>query len=183
MGTRRQPRALASRRSPTTPMRLRLLARASVRLGRDDAARTFFHRLGPRAMLAEDLCLLGITLARIGDQPGALQVWEQARSLEPNHAETLFELTRAYQAADRPLAAAETCRLLATVPGWEARAESLLASIALTLNDPSAAVAHWQLAQERSNEGQGGRSQSVVPIKEMARASCKPAGRMKLGST
>ncbi len=127
-------------------------------------------------MLAEDLCLLGITLARLGDQPGALQVWEQARSVEPKHAETLFELTRAYRAADRPLAAAETCRLLATVPGWEPRAESLLGSIALTLNDPSGAVAHWQRAQARSKEGQGGHSQSVVPIKEMARALLQ-AGR------
>jgi Flp pilus assembly protein TadD len=74
---------------------LRLLARASVRLGHDEAARAIFRRLGSQSMLAEDPCLLGISLTRLDDRQGALQVWEQARSLDPNHAETLFELTRA----------------------------------------------------------------------------------------
>jgi tetratricopeptide (TPR) repeat protein len=155
---------------------LRLAARASVRLGRDDSARTFFHRLGPEAMMPDDLCLLGISLSRIDDKPGALQVWEQARSSDPNHAETLFELTRAYYAAERPIAAAETGRILAGIPGWEARAESLLGTIQLALNDPSGAVALWQRAQEHTTPGQGGRSGSTVTVKDMARALLQ-AGR------
>ena len=150
---------------------LRLLARASVRLGRDESPTTFFHRLGPQAMLADDLCLLGIALTSMGDKPGALQVWEQARSLDPNHAETLFELTRAYQAADRPLAAAETGRLLSARPGWEARAESLLGTIQLALNDPVGcrrilATGPWTTREA----GQGEGSPALVPVKDMARA-------------
>ena len=31
-----------------------------------------------------------LSLTRLGDKAGALQVWEQARSLAPNHAETLL---------------------------------------------------------------------------------------------
>src|SRR6202034_1684252 len=38
---------------------LRLLARASVRLGRDDTATALFRRFGAKAMVADDLCLLG----------------------------------------------------------------------------------------------------------------------------
>jgi tetratricopeptide (TPR) repeat protein len=149
---------------------LRLLARASVRLGRNEAARALFRRLGSQAMLAEDLCLLGISLTRLGDRRRALQVWEQARSLDPNHVETLFELTRAYFADERPIAAAETGRLLATHPGWEARAESLLGTIELSLNDPAAAVVFWQHALEHTQARPGADSPPAVPAKDMARA-------------
>jgi tetratricopeptide (TPR) repeat protein len=149
---------------------LRLLARASVRLGHDEVARALFRRLGSQSMLAEDLCLLGISLTRLGDRQGALQVWEQARSLDPNHAETLFELTRAYFADERPIAAAETGRLLATHPGWEARAESLLGTIELSLNDPAAAVVFWQHTLQRTPAEPGADSPPPVPAKDMARA-------------
>jgi tetratricopeptide (TPR) repeat protein len=149
---------------------LRLLARASVRLGHDDAARALYRRLGSQRMLVEDFCLLGISLTRLGDRQGAVQVWEQARSLDPNHAETLFELTRAYFANERPIAAAETGRLLATHPGWEARAESLLGTIELSLNDPAAAVVFWQHALEHTPARPGADSPPAVPAKDMARA-------------
>jgi tetratricopeptide (TPR) repeat protein len=150
---------------------LRLLARASVRLGRDDSASALFHRLGPQALLADDLCLLGIALSRLGDRQSALQVWEQARSLDPNHGETLFELTRAYHADGRPIAAAETGRLLAARPGWEARAESLLGAIRLALNDPAGAVAFWQRGREHTSTGTTeANSPPPVPAQDMARA-------------
>jgi hypothetical protein len=41
------------------PAALRLMARASVQLGRDDSAVSLFHRLGSKAMLADDHYLLG----------------------------------------------------------------------------------------------------------------------------
>ena len=90
--------------------------------------------------------------------------------MDPNHAETLFELTRAYFAVDRPIAAAETARRLAVCPGWEARAESLLGAIELSLNDPAGAVASWQRALEHTTAGQGGRSVPTIPVKDIARA-------------
>jgi len=148
---------------------LRLLARASVRLGRDSSAMAVYHRLGPQTMLADDLCLLGIALTRTGNSRG-LEVWEQARSFDPNHAETLFELTRAYLAGDRLTEAAETGRLLAARPGWEARAEALLGTIQLARNDPAGAIAFWQQALEHEAVEQGSVSTSIVPPKELARA-------------
>jgi len=148
---------------------LRLLARASVRLGRDSSAMSIYRRLGPQAMLADDLCLLGIALTRTGNDRG-LEVWEQARSSDPNHAETLFELTRAYVAGDRFTDAAETGRRLGSCPGWKARAESLLGTIQLARNDPAGAVAYWQLALEHQAADQGSVSTPVVPPKELVRA-------------
>ena len=96
-----------------------------------------FQRVGPDAMLPDDLYLLGVALTHDGNDAGAVQVWEQARAADPKHPETLFELTRAYIAADRLLAAAETGRVWPLCPGWEARAESLLGAIQSELNDPS----------------------------------------------
>ena len=128
------------------PAALRLLARASVRLGRTPAALALFKRLGPEALLPDDLYLLGVALNHDGNDTGAVQVWEQARAADPKHPETLFELTRVYIAAGRLLAAAETGRILAVCPGWEARAESLLGAIQAELNDPAGAVTLWQRA-------------------------------------
>ena len=108
------------------PAALRLVARASVRLGRTAAARAVFNRLGSQEMLPEDLYLLGIALKSDGDDKRAVQVWEQARAADPKHAETLLKLTLAYTASGQLLAASETGRNLALRPGWEARAESLL---------------------------------------------------------
>ena len=101
---------------------LRLLARASVRLGRDDSARRALSSARSASHAGRGSLPPGNHLDPRWRRPaGALQVWEQARSVDPNHAETLFELTRAYLAADRPLAAAETGRLLATCPGLGSR--------------------------------------------------------------
>ncbi len=149
---------------------VRLLARSSVRLGRDDAARSLFRRLGPEAMEAEDLYLLGLTLSRIGDAHGAFQVWEQARQLEPKHADTLEELAHAYLVAERPLAAEETAKVLATITGRESKAERLLGSIRAKLGDPEAALAHWQNAGGTTQAGQGGAAETVPSPKALARA-------------
>src|SRR5262245_52230526 len=75
------------------PSALRLLARSMVRLGRDSSAMAVYHRLGPQAMLPDDLCLLGIALTRTGNGRG-VELWEQSLAADPTHAETLFELTR-----------------------------------------------------------------------------------------
>jgi len=149
---------------------LRLLARASVRLGRDSSAMSIYKRLGPQAMLADDLCLLGIALTRTGNHQGGLEVWEQAGSIDPNHAETLFELTRAYLAGDQLTKATETGRRLAPRPGWQARAESLLGRIQFARNDPVGAVAYWQQALKHEAGEHGSVSTPIVQPKQLARA-------------
>ena len=148
---------------------LRLLARASVRSGRDTSAMAVYRRLGPEAMLADDLCLLGIALTRGGNRRG-LEVWAQALSTDPNHAETLFELTRACAADDQLSRATETGQRLASRPGWKSRAESLLGTIQLARNDPAGAITYWQRALEHEAAEQGGAFKPVALRKKLARA-------------
>jgi tetratricopeptide (TPR) repeat protein len=148
---------------------LRLLARASVRLGRDDSALAVFGRIGPGAMAADDLCLLGIALTRSGNSRG-LEVWEQTLAVEPDHAETLFVLTQTYYNRDRLDAAAVTGRRLARRPGWEGRAEALIGAIELARNDPEAALEAWSgILTGKPVEKEAG-PPPIVPPAEVARA-------------
>jgi tetratricopeptide (TPR) repeat protein len=152
------------------PAALRLLARSSIRLGRNPLGLAIFNRLGARAMLPEDLYLLGIALTGNGNAKGALEVWEKARDADPTHTETLLALTRAYVTADQLIAASKTGQLLAARPGEEAHAEVLLGAIQLELKDPAGAIGFWQRALEREAKGQGASSGPSVPRKELARA-------------
>ena len=178
-GEWKEARRLAQVRLKTSandPAALRLMARASVRMGRTSAALAIFNRLGSEAMLPDDRYLLGLALKDNGDHVGAVQVWEQARAADPKHPETLFELTRAHIAAGQLLAAAETARILAVCPGWEARAEALLGAIQLELNDPTGAITLWQRALERGMKELKSTSMPAVLHKEIARALLQ-AGR------
>jgi tetratricopeptide (TPR) repeat protein len=149
---------------------LRLMARASVQLGRDSSAVSLFHRLGSDAMLAEDNYLLGVALTRGGNNSGGLEVWELARAADPNHADTLLALTRAYFASDRLAAATETGRKLAAQPGWEGRAKGMLGAIQFEINDPEGAIALWQRSMELHETEQGSASSSNLMRKKLARA-------------
>jgi hypothetical protein len=51
------------------PDALRLLARATIRQGRDEAGLAIYDRLGPSGLRPEDLCVLGQSLAREGNDP------------------------------------------------------------------------------------------------------------------
>jgi tetratricopeptide (TPR) repeat protein len=148
---------------------LRLLANASVRLGLDASALAVYGRLGPDAMTPDDLCLLGLALTRTGN-PRGLEVWEQARSQQPNNPETLFELTRAYFSRERFAEAAETGRSLAGFPGWEGRALALLGAIELARNDPEGALTFWRRSLERKKAEKDAGPTPTVPPKEFARA-------------
>lgn len=58
---------------------LRLYARASIRLNRDEVGNAIYKdRLGPERMQAEDYYLVGLSLARLGRNETAVQVWEKA---------------------------------------------------------------------------------------------------------
>jgi tetratricopeptide (TPR) repeat protein len=160
------------------PDALRLLARASFRHQRDDAAMSIYDRLGASALQVEDLCLLGQGLTRTGKRASALQVWEEARSRDPEHAETLFELTRAYLASDRLDDAARAAADLAGRPGWESRGEALLGMIRLQRSDPVGAVDDWRRALERPRPTvrAAGLPSPIVPRTEFARTLLR-AGR------
>lgn len=127
----------------------RLLARAWFRLHRDDSGAAIFGRLGPSNLEAEDLCVLGQFLSRSGKTASALEVWQIGRTRDPQHAEILFELTRAYLASDRLDDAVRTGVELGRRPGWESRAEALLGAIYLERNDPARTIEYWHDALER----------------------------------
>jgi tetratricopeptide (TPR) repeat protein len=148
---------------------LRLLARSSIRLGRDSSGMAVYSQVGPNAMTADDLCVLGIALTRSGNNR-ALEVWEQACAAEPNHAETLFELTRAYARNDRLDKAIKYARRLAECPGWEGQAKALQGAIALARSDPDEALAFWRSVLEQKTSEKEGTNTPVVPPKEFARA-------------
>ena len=120
-------------------------------------------------MAAEDLCLLGMALDRMGNSRG-LEVWEQARAADPGRAETLFELTRAYLKKDRLADASLVGHQLDQCLGWESRAEALLGAIELARNDPDRAIFFWKQALEREVLKPDKRRTPTVPIKDFVRA-------------
>ena len=72
---------------PDDHQALRLLARSSVRQGRDKRARTLYARIGgAAAMKAEDYYLFGTVIYRLGDRETARECWEQGLRIDPNHA-------------------------------------------------------------------------------------------------
>ena len=118
---------------------LRLLARSSVKLGRDDAALGIYtRRLEASAFQAEDYLLLGAVLKRRGRDDGAIWAWNKALETEPLPAQTLGDLTQLFyeEAVERespenlrphPLdSAARAAERLRRQPGWESRGDMIL---------------------------------------------------------
>jgi tetratricopeptide (TPR) repeat protein len=148
---------------------LRLLARTSVRQGKDQSALELFGKIGPGAMQSDDLFLLSVALHRAGNDTASLQVLEKARSADPDHPETLFELCRAYLARDRLAEAVEVGQRLAAHAGWEARALWLLGTAQRERGDPAGAARLWLRAIDHESAPGGGRA-PVVSRKELVRA-------------
>lgn len=130
------------------PAAFRLLARSSVRMGRDDLALAIYNqRLGAEAMEAEDDLLRGIALDRRGKPDEALQSWEKALEAERVTPEILEELihrfseqggrSRALEHLQRhPIdQAARAAERLRHQPGWESRGDLMLGSIRIAQND------------------------------------------------
>ncbi len=142
--------ALCWRKAPHDVEALRLLARSTARLGRDEPANAMFARLGSEALRGEDLFLLGRGLMRSGRVPEATAVWEQAIGLEPNHGEALEQLIAVLSSRNRLIEASGLAERLARLPGFELRAELSLASIRAELGDPAGAAALLHQAMLRA---------------------------------
>ncbi len=134
---------LARRRLKASPGDLeaiRLLARASARLGRDGPANALFARLGSDALEAEDLYLVGLGLNRAGQAESAGRLWEKAIRLQPEHAESIEQLIIGYTARNRLAEAAALAERLTRLPGWELRGELDLGALRDELSDPAGAA-------------------------------------------
>jgi tetratricopeptide (TPR) repeat protein len=152
---------------------LRLLARATARLGRDVAANALFARLGTQALKAEDLYLLGLGLNRAGQNESAGQVWEKALALEPDHAATIAELIVHDSARNRLAEAAQLAERLARLPGWELRGELDLGNLRAEMNDPAGAAAILRRAFERAEASRLDRSTAIHYREIFARSLLK----------
>jgi tetratricopeptide (TPR) repeat protein len=71
------------------PEALRLLARASARLGSFPWVRSTYDLLGPRALQAEDSFLLGLGLSLSNDYREAQEFLKRAVDADPDHVEGL----------------------------------------------------------------------------------------------
>ena len=129
------------RASPHDEPALRLLARATARLGRDVTANRLFARLGSDAFEAEDYYLLGNGLEKAGQIQEAERVWQKALALEPDHAGSLDRLVSLYTARNRLIEAAGLAERLSGRPGMEMKADLSLAVIRAELGDPVSAAA------------------------------------------
>jgi tetratricopeptide (TPR) repeat protein len=135
---------LARRRLKAAPedvAALRLLARATARLGRDSSANALFARLGSAALQAEDLYLLGLGLDHAGQRDAARRVWERALEVQPDHAETMAQLIIHETSRNRLAQAAVLAERLARQPGWEFRSALDLGTFRAELSDPAGAAA------------------------------------------
>ncbi len=91
-------------------------------------------------MQGEDYYLVGLSLARLGRDETALQVWEKGADAEPAHPELLESLARMAMTLGRWDAADSAARRLARQPGWERRGWLLLGDVRDHLDDPIAAA-------------------------------------------
>jgi Flp pilus assembly protein TadD len=121
---------------------LRLLARASGRLGRHEAAQAIYNRpeLGVEALEVEDQVVVATGLSGRGKNDQARVVLELAQAKEPDHPEVMHEWGRLLAAKDRLAEAAELAGRLARRPGWEARGSVMLGLLLKEQADPAGAA-------------------------------------------
>ncbi len=156
--------------APNDTEALRLLARATARLGRDGPANAFFARIGSDLLQAEDLFLLGLGLDRAGRKEEAGRIWERALRLEPDRAETINQLIIRDMAQNRLTEAARLAERLTRQPGWELRGELASGTLLGELSDPAGAAIVLRRALERSESARLDRSALYRYRKLLARA-------------
>ena len=182
LGVCGRPGARRLKSAPEDVPALQLLARASVRLGRDSVATAIYQRLGSLAPTAEDLYLQGLVLSRSDKPRRAVATWEHARTLDPDHPETLLELTRDYRAAAASTNAEQVGTALATHHGWESHHEAMLGMIQLERNDPAGAAAYWLRALGRAEVVKDGVPRPIVPPRNWRSPGCERGDRAMPGT-
>lgn len=128
------------------PAALRLLARASARLGRDQAAMAIYeHRLSAQGLEIEDRLLRGLMHQRHRQADAAAREWKQVLEASEVAPKSLEELGLFYMNAGEFDNALLVVRRLGKVPGWEARGSMMQGTIRVDLNNiPGAAESFRQ---------------------------------------
>jgi predicted CXXCH cytochrome family protein len=164
------------------PAALGLLARSSVRLGRDDTAFGIYtRRLEAKSMQAEDYMLLGVLLKRRGRDDGAIGAWNEALKAEAMPAQALNELTELFYAEavknensenlrPHPLdSAASAAERLRRQPGWESRGDLMLGIVCGDNLDRTGAAEAFRRMLDRDPNAAASNAQPVKLRKLFAR--------------
>ena len=127
--------------SPKDEEALRLLARATLRLGHEQPARSIYGNLGGLERLQpEDLYLLGRLFRDKGERDMAVYSWNQGLKVDPKHPFLLLEMAKLELAAGRHVLALDFARRLSAGPGWEACGNLLSGQAHMALGDFQAAA-------------------------------------------
>jgi len=120
---------------------LRLLARSSIRMGRDGAGALIYdRRLGTEALEPEDAFLRGLAAGRQGDEQKTLAVWSKAAAESPDQPELLLSLANLLARMQRLDESTVLAQRLARVPGWQAAGLLLLGTNRFSLEDNAGAA-------------------------------------------
>ncbi len=112
-------------------------------------ARSIYNVLDSPELEAEDYCVLGLACNVTGEPVKAREVLGEALRVDPDHAESLYLLGMAAFQRGWNLEGARAAERLAKRPGWEARADLLLAMIGAGDNNPTGAAEALRRALER----------------------------------
>jgi tetratricopeptide (TPR) repeat protein len=155
-----KPAAAAARErlkvAPHDPRALRLLGRASARLGRDGTALESYSRLGVKTMEAEDDYLLGLAFQRASNFDATLKLWDHSLARDPENPEVLDAVTLLCIRLVRPVAALGYAERLARRPGWEVRGSLIVGMLRAEMNDPAGASRALAEALRRDPSARGG---------------------------
>jgi tetratricopeptide (TPR) repeat protein len=128
---------------------LRLLARASARLGRDAAAMAIYQRWFNQAGLeTEDLLLVGTIQLRQGRADTAARALRKVSETKTVPPHLLEELAQVFTQGRHWEEAIQVSERLRRQPGWEARGTMILGTIRYELNNVPAAAESFRSALE-----------------------------------
>jgi tetratricopeptide (TPR) repeat protein len=133
---------------------LRLMARASARLGRDVEAESLYSRLGVGGAEAEDFLLLGSTLFRRGQEAPGLRMLEKARDLAPDRSEVLQTLAEQYRRLGFSIASERAARALASHQGSNVLGSWMHAQSLMEIDRPADAAEAFQYVLDHDRNGQ-----------------------------
>jgi tetratricopeptide (TPR) repeat protein len=149
---------------------LRLLARASIRLGRDGIAAAIYNdRLGAAAIEAEDLFLLGVYYSRQGKEDLALDFWTKAEKKAPGEPEYLLPLANLLARKQHLDESVELAHRLARIPGSEAVGFLFLGTTQMSLENAAAAVDALERGLKLDPDARGAPLEAAVYCRLLAR--------------
>lgn len=134
---------------------VRLLARASARLHRDDSAQGLYKKIKPEDMLAEDYYLVGSGLMRQGNIQIARVVLNESLKKDPNYPESLAAIARIHAIGKIDMyQGIEVAKKLAKIPGWESRGDVISAILLAEKGEARAAIEAVRRALKNDPSGQ-----------------------------